>query len=86
MFTEPVGTLEQCDDPADPYEPRENIWSNCGDPSEEAMGDDKDENGTGDINDNEPQENEESSSGFKDSMHEAVISAVGAAVALQICC
>lgn len=30
VFTEPVGVMEQCDDPEAPYEPRGNAWTNCG--------------------------------------------------------
>ena len=35
VFTEPVGSLEQCEDPDAPYEPRGNAWSNCGEMSSE---------------------------------------------------
>lgn len=30
VFTEPVGVMDQCEDPEAPYEPRGNVWSNCG--------------------------------------------------------
>ena len=30
VFTEPVGAMEQCEDPEAPYEPRGNAWTNCG--------------------------------------------------------
>lgn len=43
VFTEPVGSLEKCEDPEAPYEPRGNAWTNCGKATEEMPLDDTEE-------------------------------------------